>query len=60
MTGKGIILLAVRSTTGVDQNIKKKMRKVNSFRNLNKMQKTIKEERQKRTSQQGISTRNGT
>jgi len=37
-----------------------KMRKVNNFRKLDVMQKTIKEEIQKRTSQQGISTRNGT
>ena len=37
-----------------------KMRKVNNFKNLDIMQKTIKEEIQKRTSQQGISTRNGT
>ena len=37
-----------------------KMRKVNNFKYLDKMQKTIKEEIQKRTSQQGISTRNGT
>ena len=40
--------------------IELKMRKVNNFRILNQMQKTIKEEIQKRTSQQGISTRNGT
>ena len=37
-----------------------KMRKVNNFRELDKMQKTLKEEIHKRTSQQGISTRNGT
>jgi hypothetical protein len=37
-----------------------KMRKVSNFRKLDKMQTTIKEEIQKRTSQQGISTRNGT
>ena len=36
-----------------------KMRKVNNFRELDKMQKNIIEEIQKRTSQQGISTRNG-
>jgi len=40
--------------------IEMKMRKVNNFRKLDKMQKTIKEEIQKRTSQHGISTRNGT
>ena len=37
-----------------------KMRKVNNFRELDKMQKAIKKEIQKRTSQEGISTRNGT
>jgi putative transposase len=37
-----------------------KMRKVNNFRKLDVMQKTTKEEIQKRTFQQGISTRNGT
>jgi putative transposase len=37
-----------------------KMRKVNNFRKLDVMQKTIKEEIQKRASQEGISTRNGT
>ena len=40
--------------------IELKMRKVNNFRILNQMQKTIKEEINKRTSQEGISTRNGT
>lgn len=40
--------------------IEMKMRKVNNFRELYKMQKTIKDEIQKRTSQEGISTRNGT
>ena len=40
--------------------IELKMRKVNNFRILNQMQKTIKEEIKKRTSQEGISTRNGT
>ena len=40
--------------------IELKMRKVNNFRILNQMQKTIKEEIQKRTSQERISTRNGT
>lgn len=40
--------------------IEMKMRKVNNFRNLDNMQKTIKEEIQKRTSQKEISTRNGT
>jgi putative transposase len=40
--------------------IELKMRKVNNFRILNQMQNTIKEEIQKRTSQEGISTRNGT
>ena len=33
---------------------------INNFKNLDKMQKAIKTEIQKRTSQQGISTRNGT
>ena len=37
-----------------------KMRKVSNFMNLDKMKKTIIEEIQKRTSQYGISTRNGT
>jgi hypothetical protein len=37
-----------------------KMRKVNNFKNLDKMQKAIKTEIQKRTSKEGISTRNGT
>ena len=37
-----------------------KMRKVNNFKQLDKMQKAIKEEIQKRTSKEGISTRNGT
>jgi Cys-tRNA synthase (O-phospho-L-seryl-tRNA:Cys-tRNA synthase) len=37
-----------------------KMRKVNNFKNLEIMQKTILKEIQKRTSQKGISTRNGT
>jgi transposase-like protein len=40
--------------------IEMKMRKVNNFRELDKMQKAIKEEIQKRTSKEGISTRNGT
>jgi transposase-like protein len=40
--------------------IELKMRKVNNFRILNQMQNTIKEEIQKRTSQERISTRNGT
>ncbi len=40
--------------------IEVKMRKVNNFKNLDKMQKAIKKEIHKRTSQQGISTRNGT
>jgi putative transposase len=40
--------------------IEMKMRKVNNFRKLDKMQKAIKKEIQKRTSQEGISTRNGT
>jgi len=40
--------------------IELKMRKVNNFRILDNMQKTIKEEIKKRTSQEGISTRNGT
>ncbi len=40
--------------------IELKMRKVNNFRELDKMQKIIKKEIQKRTSQHGISTRNGT
>jgi transposase-like protein len=40
--------------------IEMKMRKVNNFRKLDVMQKTIKEEIQKRTSQEAISTRNGT
>jgi hypothetical protein len=37
-----------------------KMRKVNNFRNLEIMDKTIQEEIHKRTSQEGISSRNGT
>jgi len=37
-----------------------KMRKVNNFKSLDKMQKTIIEEIQRRTSKQGISTKNGT
>jgi putative transposase len=40
--------------------IEMNMKKVNNFRNLDKMQKTIKAEIQKRTSQQGIATKNGT
>jgi hypothetical protein len=36
-----------------------KMRKVNNFRILDQLQKTIKEEIQKRASKEGISTRNG-
>jgi len=40
--------------------IEMKMRKINNFRILDKMQKTIKEEIQKRTSKEGISTKNGT
>ena len=40
--------------------IEMKMRKVNNFRILDQMQKTIKEEIQKRASKEGISTRNGT
>jgi putative transposase len=40
--------------------IEMKMRKINNFRILDKMQKTIKEEIHKRTSKEGISTRNGT
>ena len=40
--------------------IEKKIRKVNNFRKLDKMQKNIIVENQNRTSQQGISTRNGT
>jgi hypothetical protein len=35
------------------------MRKVNNFRNLEIMEKTIKEEIHKRISQKGISTGNG-
>jgi putative transposase len=40
--------------------IETKMRKVNNFKQLDKMQKAIKDEIQKRTSKEGISTRNGT
>lgn len=40
--------------------IEMKMRKVHNFKNLDQMQKTIKEEIQRRASKEGISTRNGT
>jgi len=49
-----------RWTAAAMLEIEINMRKVNNFKNLDKMQKTIKEEIQKRTSQEGISTRNGT
>jgi len=49
-----------RWTAAALLEIEMKMRKVNNFRELDKMQKAIKKEIQKRTSQQGISTRNGT
>ena len=49
-----------RWTAAAMLEIEVKMRKVNNFKNLDKMQKAIKKEIQKRTSQQGISTRNGT
>ena len=49
-----------RWTAAAMLEIEVKMRKVNNFKNLDKMQKAIKKEIHKRTSQQGISTRNGT
>ena len=49
-----------RWTAAALLEIEVKMRKVNNFRNLDSMKKTIKEEIQKRTSKEGISTRNGT
>ncbi len=49
-----------RWTAAAMLEIEIKMRKVNNFKNLDKMQKAIKTEIQKRTSQEGISTRNGT
>ncbi len=49
-----------RWTAAAMLEIEFKMRKVNNFKNLDKMQKAIKTEIQKRTSQEGISTRNGT